>query len=51
MTGKTIKLLGIGATVAGIGAQLLSTFVESKNTETKIQKAVAEAIEAAKKEG
>lgn len=39
-----IKTLGIVATVVGVGASLLSSFVEDKKTDAKIAEKVNEAV-------
>lgn len=40
----TIKVLGIGATVVGLAASLLSSFVEDKKTDAKIAEKVNKAV-------
>ncbi len=41
---STLKLLGIGATVLGLVANLFSSFVEDKKTDAKIAEKVNEAM-------
>lgn len=40
----SLKALGIGATVLGLAATLLSSFVEDKKTDAKITEKVNEAL-------
>lgn len=44
MNNKLIKWLGIGATVIGMGATLLSNWVSGKQEDEKIEQKVAEAV-------
>lgn len=44
MSSSLIKVLGILATVVGIGANLLSDFVGEKKTDAKIQEKVNKAL-------
>ena len=48
VNGKTLKVLGIAATVVGAGVSLLSSWVGEKQQDAKIAEKVAEAL--AKKE-
>ena len=48
MTGTVIKAIGIGATVIGMGLELVNNWVDDKQMEEKIEEKVNEAF--AKKE-
>lgn len=47
MNSKTIKILGVAASIIGAGATLVSNFVAEKSTDEKIAQKVAEALEKA----
>ena len=44
ITGKLIKILGIAATVVGMGATLLTDWVNEKKMDEKIEEKVNEAL-------
>lgn len=44
MNNTVLKVLGIGAAVAGAGISLLANFVSEKQTDAKIAEKVAEAV-------
>ena len=44
ITGKLVKILGIAATVVGMGATLLSDWVNEKKMDEKIEEKVNEAL-------
>ena len=44
ITGKLIKVLGIAATVVGMGATLLTDWVNEKKMDEKIEEKVNEAL-------
>lgn len=43
----TLKALGIGSMILGVGASLFSSFVDDKKTDAKITEKVNEAVTAA----
>lgn len=45
MNEKTLKVLKIGVAVLGVGVTLATKFFEGKELDTKVAKAVAEAME------
>ena len=49
MSGKLIKILGIAATAIGMGATLVTDWVDGKKMDEKIEQKVIEAL--AKKKG
>lgn len=50
MNEKTVKILGVVATVAGVGITALSNWVGEKQQDEKIAKKVAEALAKASEE-
>lgn len=44
MNGKMIKVIGLIATVAGVGVNLLSEWVDEKKMDEKIEEKVNEAL-------
>lgn len=44
MNGKIIKIIGLIATVAGVGVNLISDWVEDKKMDEKIEEKVNEAL-------
>lgn len=48
--GKTIKIIGLIATVVGMGASLVTDYVNEKKTDTKIAEKVNEAVANLKKD-
>lgn len=44
MNGKMIKVIGLIATVAGVGVNLLSEWVDKKKMDEKIEEKVDEAL-------
>ena len=49
MTGNTIKIIGLVATVVGLGANLVSTWVSDKKIESEIEAKVIEKVNELKK--
>ena len=50
MNGKVVKIIGLAASVLGIGATLIGDWVKEQKQEDVITKKVAEAIAKVKKE-
>lgn len=51
MDNKTIKVIGVIATVAGMGATLVSNWVGEKNLDSKISEQVTKALADQTKKG
>lgn len=51
MNGKMIKIIGLIATVAGVGVNLLSEWVDEKKMDEKIEEKVNEAFAVRDREG
>ncbi len=50
MNGKIVKIIGLIATVAGVGVNLLSDWVDEKKMDEKIEEKVNEALAVRAKE-